>query len=122
MYHRSAVDFPRRHIVAERTVFVVVFALFAWSAAPGLYLRDSGELATAVFGLGVAHETGFSLYLLVGKLLALIPLGEVAMRVALFSALCGAWCARLVCRLVVRAAGEPTDATIVGGWKRRRHW
>ncbi len=100
---------------AERALFVVVFGVLVWCAAPGLYLRDSGELATAVFGLGVAHETGFSLYLLVGKALALIPLGEVATRVTFFSALAGAVAAWLVFRVVVRASGERTPATVIGG-------
>src|SRR4051812_9422623 len=58
-------------------VCVVAFAVLAAAAAPGLYLRDSGELTTAAFTLGVAHETGFSLYCLLGKAASLLPIGEV---------------------------------------------
>ncbi|HEX8951169.1 MAG TPA: DUF2723 domain-containing protein, partial [Polyangia bacterium] len=56
-------------------VFVAAFALFAACAAPGLYLRDAGELSTAAFTLGVAHPTGFSLWCLVAKAATLLPLG-----------------------------------------------
>src|SRR5438067_64490 len=68
-------------------VFVAAFALFVVAAAPGLYLRDAGELSTAAFTLGVAHETGFALWCLLGKAATLVPLGEVATRVTLLSAL-----------------------------------
>src|SRR5258706_11126132 len=81
-------------------VFLSAFALFVATAAPGLYLRDSGELATAAFTLGIAHETGFSLYCVLGKLASLVPLGEVATRLSLLSALMGALTAWLVYRLV----------------------
>ena len=53
---------PRSRLGA--VVFVAAFALFAACAAPGLYLRDSGELTTAAFTLGVAHPTGFALWCL----------------------------------------------------------
>src|SRR5262245_35933475 len=71
-------------------VFLGALGLLVAGMAPGLYLRDSGELTTAAFSLGVAHETGFPLLCLVGKLVALLPLGEVATRLNLFSALAAA--------------------------------
>ncbi len=98
-------------------VFLAAFALLAAFCAPGLYLRDSGELTTAAFTLGVAHETGFSLFCLGGKLASWVPLGEVATRLGLFSALCGALTAWLVYRAVRELAGSDRTATLaaVGG-------
>jgi Flp pilus assembly protein TadD len=94
-----------------RVVFLAAFALFCALAAPGLYLRDSGELATAAFSLGVAHETGFALWCLAAKAAALVPVGEVATRVTFFAALCGATAAWLVQRAVAALApGEPAAA------------
>jgi tetratricopeptide (TPR) repeat protein len=95
-------------------VFVAAFAVLAAFTAPGLYLRDSGELTTAAFSLGIAHETGFSLYCLVAKLVALVPLGEVALRVNLFSALAGAATAWLLFELVA-AVGERDPAAEIAG-------
>src|SRR5262245_57941992 len=91
---------------------------FLWlcaDAAPGLPLRDSGELTTAAYTLGVAHETGFALYCLLGKAASLLPLGEIALRVSLLSSLCGAIAAWLVYRLVRRLAAEQGAASHVAG-------
>lgn len=85
------------------TVFAVAFAVLCALASPSVGLGDAGELTSAVFGLGVAHETGFSLYCLLGKLCTLIPVGEVAFRVAVLSALGAAaalaWLHAIVLRL-----------------------
>jgi hypothetical protein len=70
---------------AARAAAAVGFALLVAHLAPGLYLRDSGELTTAAWSLGVAHETGFPLFCLLGKLASLVPLGEVATRLAALS-------------------------------------
>ena len=95
-------------------VFVAAFALFAASAAPGLYLRDAGELATAAFTLGIAHESGFALWCLLGKLATLVPVGEVATRLSFFSALGGAATVWLVFR-TVRALGPDEPAAAAAG-------
>jgi tetratricopeptide (TPR) repeat protein len=95
-------------------VLAIAFAVLAQAAAPGLYLRDSGELTTAAFTLGVAHETGFPLWCLLGKAASLVPLGEVATRVNLLSAACGAVAAWLVYRVVREAAGRDAAAEVGG--------
>ena len=98
-------------------VFCCAFAVLAVAAPPGLSLRDAGELTTAAYGLGVAHETGFTLFCLLGKAATLLPLGDVALRVALLSAASAALAAALACvlvrRLVAEAVGTSTGA--VGG-------
>jgi len=99
---------------AGLAVVTIAFAVLACAAAPGLYLRDSGELTTAAFTLGVAHETGFALWCLLGKAAALVPLGEVALRVNLLSALAGAIAAWLTYRLVRDAAGGDAAAEVGG--------
>src|SRR5437763_10341972 len=104
-----------RTVSLGAVVFVAAFALFAACAAPGLYLRDSGELTTAAFTLGVAHETGFSLYCLLGKAAALLPIGEVALRLTFLSAACGALAAWLVYRIVRELYGEPDRTAEVAG-------
>jgi len=72
--------------------------------APGPYWLDSSEFAAAAFELGIAHPPGHPLEMLVGKALALVPLGSVALRVGLASALCGAAAAALVALAGAEAA------------------
>jgi tetratricopeptide (TPR) repeat protein len=98
-----------------RLVFLVAFGLLVAFCAPGLYLRDSGELTSAAFTLGVAHETGFALFCTLGRLAALVPLGEVATRLALLSALSGALTAWLIFRAVRELAGEQGADVAVAG-------
>lgn len=98
----------------EPLVFVAAFALFVAAAAPGLYLRDAGELSTAAFTLGVAHETGFALWCLLAKAATLIPVGEVAFRVTLLSALGGATAAWIAYR-IVRALLPEDPAAVPAG-------
>ena len=45
-----------------------------------------GELTTASYVLGIAHNTGYPLYILLGKLFTLFPIGDVAYRVNPISA------------------------------------
>jgi len=68
-----------------------LFTIYAVGACPTIYVGDSGELVTAVYLLGIPHPTGYPLYVLLGKLWTLLmPVGSIAYRMSLFSALCGA--------------------------------
>ena len=68
-------------------LFIFFASLYIYTAAPGVYDGDSGEMATAVYTLGLAHPTGFPLYMLTGKLFTLLaPIKDVAYRLNLFSA------------------------------------
>jgi hypothetical protein len=51
---------------------------------------DSPELVAAAASLGVAHSPGHPLAGMLGHLACLLPVGDVAFRVALLSSLCGA--------------------------------
>jgi hypothetical protein len=66
--------------------FVVALALYAYTAAPDVPLVDSGELALAAASGGVAHPPGVPLYLLVGRVFALLPLGTPVRTMNLMSA------------------------------------
>ncbi len=62
-------------------------------------VSDSGELAAAAYVLGVAHPTGYPLYMMLGWAFSHLPLGEPAHALNLFSALCGAVAAGMVTSL-----------------------
>lgn len=57
---------------------------------------DSGELTAVAATGGVAHPPGYPLYTLLGRLFAALPLGTVAWRLNLMSAVCGALAAGLL--------------------------
>jgi hypothetical protein len=80
---------------------VAAFVGYALAATPAAYPLDSAELATAAFGLGVAHPPGEETTLLLAKLVSLLPLGSVAFKVALSQAAAGALAAVLVFFLVL---------------------
>ena len=67
-------------------IFVFFVFLYIYTAAPGVYDGDSGEIAVAVNTLGLAHPTGFPLYMMASKLFILVmPVGDVAYRLNIFS-------------------------------------
>ncbi|MCA9678825.1 MAG: DUF2723 domain-containing protein, partial [Myxococcales bacterium] len=83
-----------------RVTALAAFVLFAVLAPPGPAWLDAGELGTAGVGLGVPHASGYPLWCVLAKVASLLPLGELAWRIHLLSALTGAlavlWTARLV--------------------------
>ncbi|MDX2226895.1 MAG: DUF2723 domain-containing protein, partial [Verrucomicrobiae bacterium] len=70
--------------------FLVALAVYVFTLAPGVVLRDSGELVTAAYHLGVPHPPGYPLHTILGKVFTWFPIGNVAWRVNLSNAVCGA--------------------------------
>ncbi len=77
------------------------------SMAPGLTWAnsgaDGGDLITAAATGGIAHPTGYPVYLLLARLFQLIPIGSLAFRTNLMSALAALIAALLVYNLVIRS-------------------
>lgn len=89
--------FLNTHSRADRQwallLFAGTFGLYLRTLAPGLLGGDSGEFQVAAWHLGLAHPTGYPLYLMVGSLWQhLLALGGATPAYALniFSALLGA--------------------------------
>jgi tetratricopeptide (TPR) repeat protein len=95
-----ATDIGRVQKTYSAIVFTVALSLYGWTVAPTVTLVDSGELIVAAHSLGVAHPPGFPLYVLLAHFASLLPVGDVALRVNLASALFGA-IAAAVCTLIV---------------------
>jgi uncharacterized membrane protein len=78
-------------------------ALYVRTLAPGLLYGDSGEFQTLAYSLGMSHPTGYPVYILLARLFTLLPLGDPAWRVNLFSAVLGALtiaCVYLIMRML----------------------
>jgi tetratricopeptide (TPR) repeat protein len=65
-------------------------AVYFWTAAPNVTLLDSGEFVVAAQHFGVPHPTGYPLWTLLAWLFQLLPLGNAAWEINLFSGFCGA--------------------------------
>jgi hypothetical protein len=64
--------------------------LYLFCLPPGLPpYRDAGEMAGAAWTLGLAHQPGYPLYIIGAKLFSLLPLGNPAWRLNLFSSAAG---------------------------------
>jgi tetratricopeptide (TPR) repeat protein len=84
---RILARFRAREIASACFAFAVSFSVYLFTLAPTITFGDSGELVTAAYTLGNAHPPGYPLWLLLAKLFSFMPIGEVAYRLNLMSAL-----------------------------------
>jgi hypothetical protein len=87
---------PTRLLAAA--VFIFTAALYLRTTCPTLGgAFDSEEFQHVAYTLGIAHATGYPLYVLLGKIFTtLVPIGNVAYRMNVLSALISAGAASLV--------------------------
>jgi hypothetical protein len=102
-------------------VFAAALGLYAATLAPTVtaVFDDSLELQLVTYQLGIAHPTGYPLYTLLGWLFTRLPVGDVAFRVNLMSAVFGAAAVALVYLVTLEAtAGQlrsrPRAAILAG--------
>src|SRR5665647_1195593 len=61
--------------------FILPFALYMLTLAPSVTFFDSGEFLTATASLGSAHSPGYPLFLMYAKPFTWLPLGNIAFRI-----------------------------------------
>lgn len=101
------------------TAAASVFALYWLTLAQTVTGEDSGELIAAAYTGGVPHPPGYPLWAILARLsVHLVPLGEIAWRVNLFSAVCAAAAvfvmAQLAYEIGLSSAGVLTAALLFG--------
>ncbi|TKJ31620.1 MAG: hypothetical protein CEE40_00960 [Chloroflexi bacterium B3_Chlor] len=94
------------------TVFLVPLAIYLITLAPTVGEHDTFEFQVLSYELGVAHPTGYPLYILLGKLFTLLPLGNVAYRVNLSSALFAATTAAVVHATIYHLTGHRSTSAL----------
>jgi hypothetical protein len=86
------------------TLATSLLAAYLGTLAPGLTWAnggsDGGDLIAAVATGGIAHPTGYPLYLLLARVFQFLPLGSLAFRTNLMSALAAVLAALLVYEIV----------------------
>ena len=89
----------RTNLIIAITLALSSLALYVRTAAPTVLTADSGEFQFVPYIAGIAHPTGYPLYTMLGWLWShVLPLGDVAYRMNLFSAL---WAAVAVTLLYI---------------------
>lgn len=94
----------RVKLLCAALVLVASLGLYLKTLAPTVTFVDSGELVLAASSLGVAHPPGFPFYILLAHAATWLPLGEVAMRVNLFSAVAAALASSVLALIVAEGA------------------
>ncbi len=70
--------------------FLVPLLVYLITLAPSVAFWDAGEFIAAAYTLGVPHPPGTPLYVLLGRIASLIPVGDIAVRVNALSAIAAA--------------------------------
>src|SRR5437868_12679578 len=83
-------------------VFAAALLLYVRTLAPSVMPGDYAEFQMCAAILGIPHPTGYPLYVLLGKLFTLLPVGDVAYRVNLSSAVYMAGAAGLLFAIAAR--------------------
>ncbi len=78
----------RLELCVAAALGLVWFGLFTAALPQDIVWGDSPELAAAAYRLGNPHPTGYSLYMLLLHAVQWLPVGTVAYRSHLFSAMC----------------------------------
>ncbi|HEY7758405.1 MAG TPA: DUF2723 domain-containing protein [Burkholderiales bacterium] len=86
MQHRAS----RTEWLHAGWVALILLAFYAASAPRTVALEDDGLFILSSYYLGIEHPPGYPLHTLLGKLFTLLPIGSVAYRVHLLSAVFGA--------------------------------
>jgi hypothetical protein len=73
-------------------IFLITLIVYNSTMTPSLSFKspDGNELATVPYMLGLVHSTGYPLYTWLGKAFTWLPVGDVAHRMNLMSAVMGA--------------------------------
>ena len=97
--------------VSVSMAFVVATIIYLRTMMPTVEWMDIAEFQTVTYVLGIAHPTGYPLYIVVGKVFGtLVPTGEWAGRMNLMSVLCTATAAALLVVLALRYEASPPIA------------
>lgn len=100
-------EIKRRYLIGI-FLFTISFGVYLKTLCPTVYWGDSGELITVCYTLGIAHPAGYPLYTLLGRIFTLLPIGSIAYRVNLMSALFASLTVVLIYLIVLKLTIDHT--------------
>jgi hypothetical protein len=98
---------------AKASLFLVSLLVLLRTMVPTVYSYDSGEFAIGAYQLGIVHAPGYPLYLIIAHLFTGLPLGDVAFRVNLLSAVALAGTVPVLFTVLYASVKEPWVAASV---------
>jgi hypothetical protein len=96
--------------LAALAAAVSAFVVYGLTLLPGVSVGDWAEMQKAPPALDIAHPTGYPTYVLLGKLWSFLPIGSVAFRMNLLSAVYAAVAVGLTVLILGRLGVRPTLA------------
>jgi len=103
----------RRQWFVGAGIFLTLFTTYLLSASHTVTLEDSGEFLLTSHFWGVAHPPGYPLYTMLGKIFSLLPLGSLAYRIHVLSALLAALACAILYACGRRLFKSRTTAALV---------
>jgi hypothetical protein len=102
---------PRTDLVIAVALGGSALAIYVNTLAPTLLMADAAEFQFASYLLGIAHPTGYPLYLMLGWLWShLFPVGDAAFRINLLSAVFAALATGLLYALILEVLRSTLQA------------
>lgn len=105
------------HFLVPAALVFILSAFYLPTMAPGLtwanHGSDGGDLISAAYTNGIPHPTGYPVYLVLADLFQALPLGSLAYRTNLLSAI-AAMLASLCIYFIVEGATRRMD--LIGSW------
>jgi len=96
----------RKDCLAATLSALCVLAVYVATLPPTVSGEDSGELVTAAYTLGIPHPPGYPAWCMLAHLFTYLPVGTVAWRVALSSAVFGAAAVFFVALITIKLSGS----------------
>ncbi len=105
-----AIRVARSGVLVPAVAGLVALAVYVRTLLPGLAFGDWGEMQTVPHVLGVAHPTGYPTYIVLSWLAHLVPVGSIALRANLLSAVLVAVAVGVAVAILLRLGTRPTIA------------
>ncbi len=105
-----------RHKLAAIATLTIIFSIYLITLLPDILPGDSGEFQALIPAGGVLHPSGYPLYQILGKAeVFLLPVGTIAWRVTLLSAIFATAAAGVAMLLLRECSLTPLFAILGGG-------
>ncbi|GEM_PF-1621915 len=96
-------------LAAASVITLIVLIIYILTLAPSVIAGDSGELTTEIYQMGACHPPGYPLYGILGKLFTFLPVSDIAYRVNLYVAVCGAFAIFMFYLVMLKLLGFNRD-------------
>ncbi|MFH1097392.1 MAG: DUF2723 domain-containing protein [Candidatus Desantisbacteria bacterium] len=107
------VHFSIYQLICGIAVFFAIFFVYLKTLYPTIGLLDSGDMVSSAYVLGIPHPPGYPLYCLLGKLwISILPLGNIAFRMNIFSSVAASIACMMVYFIVLKITPQSRKGII----------